>query len=189
MELNAQEKILLLKLARQSIMLRLNIPIQDRILDAQIPKSLTEPGAVFVTLTESEELRGCIGSLEAYRPLCLDVREDAIAAAFYDTRFSQVSSVELPEIRIEISVLGKQEKITYTNTADLHTQLKSNKPGVVISKAGFHATFLPQVWEELPQVEYFLTELCRKAGLPGSSWQNGDLEVSTYPVIKFSEVD
>ena len=88
-----------------------------------------------------------------------------------------------------VTVLGKQMKLTYKNTADLLKQLESNKPGVVISRAGHHATFLPQVWEELPQVEYFLTELCRKAGLAGSAWQSGDLEVHTYPVEKFSEVD
>jgi AmmeMemoRadiSam system protein A len=187
MELTAKDKILLLKLARQSIMSGLGIPIQEKITEAQIPKPLTEPGAVFVTLTGSGELRGCIGSLEAYRPLYLDVQENALAAAFYDTRFPQVSKIELQLLRIEISVLGKQTKLTYKNTTDLLSQLESSKPGVVISRAGHHATFLPQVWEELPQVEYFLTELCRKAGLAGSAWQSGDLEVNTYPVLRFSE--
>ncbi len=152
------------------------------------PPRLTAPGAAFVTLrTRCGDLRGCIGSLEARRPLVEDVRENAIAAAFRDPRFSPVKATELANLVVEVSVLTAPERLDFDGPDDLLHKLRPNIDGVLIERGWNRATFLPQVWEQLPSPEDFLGNLCYKAGLPPNAWRWPDLEVSIYQVEKFEE--
>ena len=149
---------------------------------------LQEPGASFVTLhTRSGALRGCIGSLIAYRPLLEDVKANALAAAFEDPRFPPLVASELDDIVVEVSVLTSPQPLSYVDAEDLVRKLRPFVDGVIIERGWHRATFLPQVWEQLPTPEEFLTQLCYKAGLPGRAWREGDLKVSVYQVQKFEE--
>ncbi len=153
-----------------------------------VPPRLKEPGAAFVTLhTRAGELRGCIGSLVAHRPLVEDVRENALAAAFHDPRFPPVSAAELDNIVIEISVLTPPQPLDFDGPDDLIRKLRPNVDGVIIERGWHRATFLPQVWEQLPEPEEFLAHLCYKAGLPVNAWRWPDLKVSIYQVEEFAE--
>jgi AmmeMemoRadiSam system protein A len=138
-------------------------------------------------LHQHGELRGCIGSLVAEEPLVEDVRRNAKNAAFRDPRFSPLNSGELDEVDIEVSVLTDPVPLDYKDGADLAARLRPNIDGVIISQGRARATFLPQVWEQLPEPADFLAHLCRKAGLPMDAWQDGSLAVSTYQVQCFSE--
>ncbi len=152
------------------------------------PPRLNAPGAAFVTLhTRAGELRGCIGSLMAHRPLIEDVRENALAAAFRDPRFPQVKAAELAHIVIEVSVLTAPQPLDFDGPEDLIRKLRPHIDGVIIEHGWNRATFLPQVWEQLPSPEEFLSHLCYKAGLPGNAWRWPDLEVSIYQVEEFAE--
>jgi AmmeMemoRadiSam system protein A len=157
---------------------------------AQPPSAvwLQEPGASFVTLTRAGELRGCIGSLEARRPLSADVRENALGAAFKDPRFQPLTHAEWTETRVEVSLLSAMEPLA---TADEEELLRSLRPGVdgLALEFGHHrSTFLPQVWEQLPTPRAFLTQLRRKAGLPPDFWEPG-LRLARYTVKKWREQD
>ena len=152
------------------------------------PHRLHAPGAAFVTLhTRDGNLRGCIGSLMAHRPLIEDVRENAIAAAFRDPRFPPVKAAELANIVIEVSVLTAPEPLDFDGPEDLMRKLRPHIDGVIIEHGWNRATFLPQVWEQLPSPEEFLGHLCYKAGLPSNAWRWPDLEVSIYQVEEFAE--
>ncbi len=153
--------------------------------DADDP-ALAGPGAVFVTLLQDGALRGCIGSLEAWRPLAEDVRENARAAAFRDPRFAPLAADELPRTRVEVSLLTPAEPIACRDEADALRQLRPGVDGVVLECAGRRATFLPQVWEQLPEPVRFLGQLKRKAGLPGDFWSD-DVRLSRYRVEKWKE--
>ena len=155
---------------------------------------LTTPGAAFVTLHTRRDdlrgeprLRGCIGSLEARRPLVEDVRENAIAAALHDPRFSPVKAAELDNLVVEVSVLTAPQPLDFDGPDDLLRKLRPNIDGVLIERGWNRATFLPQVWEQLPSPEDFLGNLCYKAGLPPNAWRWPDLKVSIYQVEKFEE--
>lgn len=149
---------------------------------------LSEDGAAFVTLnTRKGALRGCIGSLIAHRPLVEDVRANALAAAFEDPRFPPLDAVELPDLIVEVSVLTQPEPMPYSGAEQLVKLLRPNVDGVIIEHGRHRATFLPQVWEQLPLPEEFLGHLCYKAGLPANAWRQGDLRVSIYQVQKFEE--
>ncbi|HOU14391.1 MAG TPA: AmmeMemoRadiSam system protein A [Anaerolineae bacterium] len=184
--LNTEERAYLLTLARDTITEATGRkPVGKR---PPAPPRLNEPGAAFVTLhTRDGELRGCIGSLMAHRPLVEDVRENALAAAFRDPRFPQVKAAELPNIVIEVSVLTAPQPLDFDGADDLIRKLRPHVDGVIIERGWNRATFLPQVWEQLPSPEEFLTHLCYKAGLPGNAWRWPDLEVSIYQVEEFSE--
>jgi len=150
---------------------------------------LTAPGAAFVTLrTRQGDLRGCIGSLEARRPLVEDVRENAIAAALRDPRFPPLKAAELDDLVVEVSVLTAPEPLDFDGPDDLLHKLRPNIDGVLIERGRNRATFLPQVWEQLPAPEEFLSNLCYKAGLPSNAWCWPDLEILIYQVEKFEEV-
>lgn len=149
---------------------------------------LREPGATFVTLTMLGDLRGCIGSLEATRPLIEDVRANAWAAAMRDPRFSPVRIEELAEIVFEVSLLSPNEQIRVTDEAELLDRLRPGIDGLVIRDGARGATFLPQVWETLPRPEEFLAHLKQKAGLGRDHWSES-FEVYRYTVEKFSESD
>ena len=184
--LTSEEGQYLLTLARATI--AKTVGAKSSIALPDPPPRLTMPGAAFVTLrTQRGDLRGCIGSLEARRPLVEDVRENAIAAALRDPRFPPVKAAELDNLVIEVSVLTAPEPLDFDGLDDLLCKLRPNIDGVLIERGWNRATFLPQVWEQLPSPEDFLGNLCYKAGLPSNAWRWPDLEVSTYQVEKFEE--
>lgn len=134
---------------------------------------LTEPGASFVTLTVASRLRGCIGSLTAHRALGDDIESNAVAAAFRDARFRPLAAPELDALRIEVSVLTEPEPICAASRAEALAQLVPGADGVILNSGGRRATFLPQVWQQLPDPEEFYRALLRKAGLPPNHWDAG----------------
>jgi AmmeMemoRadiSam system protein A len=179
---DAEKGSILLKLARSEIASELGH-------DVSFPAHagwLAEPGASFVTLTRQGELRGCIGTLEAHRPLGLDVRENAVAAAFRDPRFMPLTRVEFDEIRVEVSVLSPSEILVVVSEEHALASLRPNVDGVVFEYAHYRSTFLPQVWEQLPEPAEFMAHLKRKAGLPMDFWAEG-VRLSRYTVSKWKE--
>lgn len=185
-ELTLEEKTTLLHLARETIQAALNHKSKALSLET-LPPNLQEEGAAFVTLTLHGNLRGCIGSLVAHRPLALDIQQNALAAAFEDPRFPPVSEKELAFLEIEISVLSPSLPLSFESPEDLLQKLQPEIDGVVLAHGYHRATFLPQVWEQLPDPEEFLGHLCWKAGLPANAWRWPDIEISTYHVEKFEE--
>ena len=151
---------------------------------------LDAPGASFVTLTSGQApggaLRGCIGSLEARRPLREDVEANAVAAALHDPRFAPLSARELDDTVVEVSVLSAPAALPAADEAELLARLRPGVDGVVLSASGHRATFLPQVWEQLPDPADFLARLRRKAGLPADYWGR-DVVVETYTVTAWQE--
>ena len=141
----------------------------------------------FVTLKIDNQLRGCIGSLSATSPMVAGIRDNALNAAFHDPRFPPLRKKELNRVHIEVSVLSEPVPLSYTDADDLLSRLRPGTDGVIIKKGLASATFLPQVWEQLPQPEAFLTHLCMKAGLPAGQWREGDLTVLVYQVQYFEE--
>ena len=185
--LDASERRLLLKLARQALEDGVcSRPLSPIFLNELSPR-LRQPGASFVTLTSQGELRGCIGALEASQPLVEDVRQHAVAAALEDFRFPPVHPDELPFIHIEISRLTTPELLEYRDSEDLLRQLRPGVDGVVLMDGLRRATFLPQVWEKVPEAEIFLGMLCRKMGAPSEAWRKKKLTVLTYQVEEFHE--
>jgi AmmeMemoRadiSam system protein B/AmmeMemoRadiSam system protein A len=172
----------LLALARASIAQALGLPHE---LPPPLPP-LAEPGASFVTLKYHGQLRGCIGSLQAYRPLGLDVRANAQAAAFADPRFAKLSREEFAQIEVEVSLLSAPRPLQFADEADLLAQLRPGIDGLIFEYGGKRGTFLPQVWEQLPQPAQFLAQLKRKAGWPPDFWAPG-INVLRYTVDKWSE--
>ena len=187
MKLSNEEKDILLKIARTAIQNALEGYPNKPIPVGKLTERLKEPGATFVTLTKNGELRGCIGTLEPYLPLYEDVREHAIAAALNDYRFPPVQPSELPLINIEISRLTPPQPLSYENPEELVRKLRPNIDGVVLQDGMQKATFLPQVWEKLPQPEEFLNHLCIKMGAPMDLWRRKKLQVFTYQVEEFHE--
>jgi AmmeMemoRadiSam system protein B/AmmeMemoRadiSam system protein A len=147
---------------------------------------LLDPGATFVTLRKSGELRGCIGSLEVKRALGDDVQHNARAAAFSDPRFAPLARDEFDAIRVEVSVLSAARPMEAGGDAQLHAQLRPGIDGLILEYREQRATFLPQVWDALPDPSDFVVELKRKAGLPAHFWHR-DLRLARYTVEKFSE--
>ena len=143
--------------------------------------------AVFVTLHKSGQLRGCIGALQAREPLAAAVRSSAISASTQDPRFPPVTADELPELDIEISVLSPLRPLDCAGPEDLLRKLRPGVDGVVLEVGPRRATFLPQVWEKLPDPEEFLEQLSLKAGLPPDGWADPKAKVSIYQVESFSE--
>jgi len=149
----------------------------------KIPE-LQEERASFVTLTIDGNLRGCIGMLEACRPLVEDVAENACAAAFADPRFEPLSEREFRQIDIHISVLSPPEEMEFNSEADLLAQLRPGVDGLILQDGGRRGTFLPSVWEELPDADLFLMHLKMKAGLPTTHWSD-TLRVFRYTAEYF----
>lgn len=148
---------------------------------------LAHPGASFVTLTSGGRLRGCIGTLQAYRPLGDDVAENARAAAFADPRFPPLRADELDGVRIEVSRLSAPEPVDYDGTeAGAIRALRPGVDGVVLHSGRHRATFLPQVWEQLPEARTFLEHLRRKAGLDDRAWP-ADARLERYGVESWQE--
>lgn len=173
---------ILIPIARATISRALGREMQA----AEDAEWLREPGACFVTLTQQGELRGCIGSLEARRPLLEDVRANAHAAAFRDTRFSPLGLAELNYTEVEISLLSPMQPMTFCDEGEALAQLRPGVDGVVFECSGHYSTFLPQVWEQLPECEIFMAHLKRKAGLPPDFWR-ADVKLARYTVNKWKE--
>jgi hypothetical protein len=148
--------------------------------------ALAQPAATFVTLKHSGELRGCIGSLKPLRPLRVDVRENAIAAAFRDPRFPPLAVVEFEATSVEVSLLSADERLDVLDEEDLVAHLRPGVDGVILEYGRLRATFLPQVWEALADPRAFLAALKRKAGLPEDFW-SPRVNVSRYRVTKWME--
>jgi len=187
MALTPQERQTLLALARETITQTVNGQKPPAVEVDNVSENLQRDGASFVTLTKHGQLRGCIGSLEPRRPLVLDVRENAISAAFHDPRFPPVDQDELAELHIEVSVLSIPQPLVYDGPADLIAKLRPGVDGLVIERGWNRATFLPQVWEKLPDPRQFLEHLCLKAYLPADAYRQPGLDVYTYQVEKFEE--
>jgi AmmeMemoRadiSam system protein A len=149
---------------------------------------LEEKGASFVTLMQRGELRGCIGSLSAERALRVDVELNAVSAAFRDPRFAPLSRSEYRETLVEVSLLSPLESIAFVSESHALAQLRPGVDGVLLEYGGRRGTFLPQVWEQLPEPDAFLKHLKHKAGLPPGFWVP-DLKLSRYTVSKWREAD
>jgi AmmeMemoRadiSam system protein A len=187
--LTETEQNILLSIARQAITKATSgLPLDPIDLSPYSP-ALVSPGASFVTLTKADsgELKGCIGILEARQPLILDVQEHAVAAALEDYRFPPLRFEELNDICIEISRLTNPIELDYDNPGDLAKLLRPGVDGVVLRDGRMRATFLPQVWDKLPQPEEFLTNLCTKMGASGDLWRRKKLQVLVYQVEEFHE--
>jgi AmmeMemoRadiSam system protein A len=185
--LSEEDKQFLLRLARQALECASRGEPPPPISQDTLPRSLQEPRATFVTLTRRGALRGCIGALQAAMPLADDVREHAVAAAVEDFRFSPVRPDEVSSIEIEISVLTPPRPLRYELVDELLGKLRPGIDGVILESGYHRATFLPQVWDKVPDPEAFLGMLCEKAGLAYDAWRKGDLRVSTYQVESFHE--
>lgn len=189
MDLSDKQKTFLLNLARQTIVDYFSIGQKTKIDRGKVDKELLKPASTFVTLTKKGELRGCVGSLIAKKPLYEDIINNSLLAAFSDTRFPQVGKDELSEIKIEISVLSEPKPYLYNNIDELIKKIEPKKHGLIIQNGFNQATYLPQVWDELPDKIIFLESLCLKAGLPQNAWQSDSTEIFYYQVDKFSESD
>jgi AmmeMemoRadiSam system protein A len=146
----------------------------------------SQPGASFVTLTQAGKLRGCIGSLEAYRTLATDVAENAVAAAFKDPRFAPLGDDELARTRVEVSLLTPAVPISFSDENAALNALRPGIDGIVLTHGQRRATFLPQVWESLPEPRQFIAQLKLKAGLPADYWDDA-ITLARYEVQKWKE--
>ncbi len=186
-QLTDEEHKILLQLAREALSQGVRGQILRPLDQGGLPPRLLQPEATFVTLTKKGELRGCIGSLEASRPLAEDVRVHAVAAALEDYRFPSVHPDEISYILIEISRLTTPQLIDSRDERDLLSHIHPGLDGVILKRGVRRATFLPQVWEKVPEVEEFFGMLCRKMGAPVDCWRHKDVQVFTYQVEKFQE--
>lgn len=181
----------LVRLARKSIMEKFGVKLDkaeaDHLAAALRSESLQARHGTFVTLKKDGQLRGCIGNLTSSESVVKGVKSNAINAAFHDPRFSPLQQGELDKIHIEVSVLNDPKPLDYQDGRELAGKLRSGVDGVIIRKDLYSATFLPQVWEQLPAPDSFLSHLCLKAGLPATAWQSAKLEVLTYQVQYFTE--
>jgi len=185
--MNQDERKALLTIARKAIEDVLAGRSLDSLDLSEMPLVFRENGASFVTLSREGQLRGCIGAIEAYQPLALDVQEHAVAAATEDYRFPPVSQAELPYIEIEISRLTKPDKLEFKDSDELLEKLRPGIDGVVLRNGMRRATFLPQVWEKVSRKEDFLDHLCIKMGAHPSLWREKTLDVFIYQVEEFRE--
>nr|WP_319493822.1 AmmeMemoRadiSam system protein A [uncultured Desulfobacter sp.] len=176
----------LLKMARAGIAEKLGVSVDTRQIDLEASFLEIKMG-LFVTLHKHGGLRGCIGIIEPVESLKTGVPETARLAAFKDSRFAPLTRDEFDQVDLEISLLSPPEKFEYSTAQELLQRLVPFKDGVIIEKASRRATFLPQVWEQLPDPGSFLSQLCLKAGLDADEWGDGSLTVHTYRVRSFSE--
>jgi AmmeMemoRadiSam system protein A len=189
MALEKKEREYLLKLARDAVKAHLANGRKLDVAPKDVPsKRLVENGACFVTLYLGKQLRGCIGTLEAHRPLVMDVIENALSSAFEDPRFRPLRQDELAKVTFSISVLSEPKPFPVKDAADLLKKLVPEKHGMIIQKGYARATFLPVVWEQLPKKEEFLAHLCMKAGLGKDAWRDTKgMEFFVYEAEEFSE--
>jgi AmmeMemoRadiSam system protein A len=182
--LTAEQGAVLLRLARLAIAGKLGrkekIPTVE---DA----ALQRKSGTFVTLKIAGQLRGCIGNLEPAGSIADGIHRNALNAAFHDHRFSPLGEEELDQVHIDISILTPALPLIYSDADDLLQKLRPGIDGIILSHGSAKATFLPQVWEQLPRPEQFLGHLCLKAGLPERAWRNSHPEILVYRVQCFAE--
>jgi AmmeMemoRadiSam system protein A len=181
---DAGEQAQLLEVAEASIRHGLQ---QGRALEVDpldYPPSLRQPRATFVTLNRHGELRGCIGSLEAHRPLISDVAHNAWSAAFRDPRFPPLATAEWPGLELHISILSPPEPLAVESRASLIASLRPGIDGLIVEEGGRRGTFLPSVWESLGEPHAFVSHLMLKAGLPADYWSQS-LRISRYTTESF----
>ncbi len=189
LQLSEQEKHLLLGVARSALEAHVRgvePPIVD---EAAYPATLRQQAACFVTLTKDGRLRGCIlDRFEPHESVLANVSRNVILAASHDPRFSPVRSEELDRIVIEVSILGLPYRLSYTSPAELVAALVPGVDGVILAIGDVTSTFLPQVWEQIPDPADFLSELCLKQGASADRWQHEPLpRIDLYQVVHFSE--
>ena len=182
--MNAEHGRILLPIARGAIAQVLEMPFAAD----ESASWLAEHGACFVTLSQHGALRGCIGSLQPHRSLLEDVKANAVAAALHDPRFPALRAAELDYTEVEISLLSPATDMSFESEADALAQLRSGIDGVIFQYRHFRSTFLPQVWEQLPQPHEFMAHLKHKAGLSPAFWSE-EVKLSRYEVVKWREAD
>jgi AmmeMemoRadiSam system protein A len=186
-QLTIEERLLLLQIARNAIESAVNGQVLPELDLSTMSLKLQEQGASFVTLTLGGNLRGCIGTLQASQSLALDVQEHAVAAATEDYRFGPVLLEEAASLEIEISRLSPSRELEYSNPNELLSRLRPGVDGVVLRHGFQRATFLPQVWQKVPDPADFLTQLCYKMGALGDLWKREHIQVLIYQVEEFKE--
>jgi AmmeMemoRadiSam system protein A len=177
----------LLRLARRSLT---EVVTNDKLPEVEasgFPEKFAEVKGCFVTLTEHGRLRGCIGHIQPQEPLYKAVMDNSLNAATRDPRFKPVRPDELDQVEIEISVLTVPEPLAFSSPEDLLAKLQPNRDGVVLRMGGLSATYLPQVWEQIPDKTQFLDTLAEKAGAAASDWRAPGTQVFTYRVESFKE--
>ena len=180
---------IIIAMAKAAILVALNQPEDFDLNNAlKLYPVLAKDGAVFVTINTkpNEQLRGCIGSLQAHRPLYKDIILNAQAAALRDPRFEPLTPKELNNITLEVSILSKPQIVVYKDIEDLKNKIHPFEDGIVLKYEDKHATYLPQVWEQLPKFNDFFSSLCSKANLKSTCLLSHP-EISTYQVKKYKE--
>lgn len=188
--LSDRDKEYLVNLARQTLYWYLKDGTIPSVDETILSKSLLQKRDCFVTLDKRGiGLRGCMGIFNSNKPLYQNVIDRAIAAATQDPRFLPVKYEELKDIKLEISVLTEPEELKFNSPEDLIAKLRPMKDGVILETRYGSSTYLPQVWEQLPDKEVFLTELCKKHGAPGDIWRTEykHIKVFVYEAIVFGE--
>jgi AmmeMemoRadiSam system protein A len=186
-KLTDQEGEYLLTLARRTIEKRLFGEEDDQEKEEKPSDKYLEKRGTFVTLNINNNLRGCIGHIIPQESLIDGIRINAINSAFRDPRFRPMTKEEWKNVKIEISILTEPELLSYSDAKDLLNKLRPGIDGVILKKGHYQATFLPQVWEQLPDKRMFLNHLCLKAGMNENEWLKGDLQVYIYQVQAFEE--
>lgn len=190
-DLSESEGKTLLKLARQTIAKKIGCIVtleEEKTIKKELQnKIFQEERGTFVTLTKHGQLRGCIGTISPIETIASGIRRNAISSAFEDHRFTALKADEFPDIDIEISILTDPHPLLYEDGDDLLKKLRPGIDGVILRSGHAGATFLPQVWDQLPRTEDFLSRLCLKAGLGADSWQTMKPEILIYQVQHFSE--
>jgi AmmeMemoRadiSam system protein A len=181
---------ILVRLARATIAVKLGVSedVSKLVSETEVADpAFQEERGTFVTLKIKNQLRGCMGCLTPSETILDGIQRNAINAAFNDPRFPALTPPELEDAEIEVSILTAPQELKYSDSSDLLKKLRPNIDGVIINKGMARATFLPQVWEQLPKTEEFLAHLCRKAGFSAEEWKMGELGVSIYQVQYFHE--
>jgi len=186
MHIHPEERQALLRLARSTI--ETNLGLCATVEQPAFTSDLfRKPLGCFVTLEAAGQLRGCIGNIEPYKPLLEAVRDNAISAAFHDPRFPPMTREEWPEISIEISILTEPKPLEAASPAERLDKLIPGVHGVILTRGYRRATFLPQVWSQLPDKRMFLEHLCRKAGMEGRCWEDPQTQIDVYEAEHFHE--
>lgn len=190
-ELSEAEQTLLLQLARWELKAVLNGQTRPAVDPDSLPPRLTQEGTCFVSLYKGEKLRGCmIDDFQPHEPLVQNVLRNTVLAATGDDRFPPVTADELPDIRIEISVLGALQELSFDSADELLVKLSPGVDGVVLTTPSGQSVYLPWVWELFPDPDVFLTQLCKKQSAPADCWQTKPLpKVELFRVSSFSEAD
>lgn len=186
-QLTEEEGKYLLSVARATIDGALSKGKEEIGSEPMVSEKFSERRGTFVTLTINHNLRGCIGHIIPQESLIEGIRVNAVNAAFRDPRFRPLSKGEWERVQIEISILTEPRPLAYSGGEDLLEKLRPGIDGVIIKKGLYQATFLPQVWEQVPDKKEFLAHLCMKAGLDHDAWRKEELEVSVYQVQAFEE--